>query len=325
MAIRIESMGTGDRGRNLTAAAPRRGTVLAALALIAAAGTAAPAARAAESLALKSRLRPVSIYDQKVSMQMTLTMQMSGVPDDQAEAAAALTKGMTQEMEIALAMELGELGDDGAMPLEVRIESMKSAMIMAGQRIEPPMAAQEGMTLMSGRITPQGKIVEMEVEGLDEAPSAMVDQLLKMMPEIPDTTLRPGESFEIPVNMNLPIQGAAGAVEGRAVYTLKEVTAGEARFDVQQNFSMGMEGLEAEEMTGMTLTVDGGGSGTAVFDLAEKVFTRMDIEMDLKAHMKGAGPAMAATAPDGAAQQTFSLEVSARGPVAMTLTRRTDS
>ncbi len=298
------------------------GRLLPALAVLAAA--AFPLLHAEELFRLESRLRPASDYHQSLTMQLNLSTEMSGLPADQSAAAGALTQGMTQGLEMALIMALGPLEDDGAMALDIRIEGMKSVMTVAGQRIEAPVEAEPGTILMSGRITPQGKMFEMRAREIGEVPSAMLDQLSRLMPQIPDTTLRVGESFEIPMSMPIPLEGMSGGMEGRAIYTLREVLGNEARFDVQQSFAMGMEGGGPPEVQGMSLKVEGGGAGSAVFHVTEAIFTRLQIDMNLTANVEGGSPSMASAGEAGAPAPApaFKVKVTASGPVTVTVSRR---
>ncbi len=309
-----------DLGRGRALTDPSR--LLPALAVLTAALAASPLLLGAEPFRLESRLKPESDYYQTISMQLNLSTEMSGLPADQAAAAGALTQGMTQEMEMALVMAIGPLENDGAMSLDIRLEGMKSVMTVAGQRIEAPVGAEPGTLLMSGRITPQGKMFEMHAQEMGEVPSAMLDQLSRLLPQIPDTTLRVGESFEIPMSMPIPLEGMSGGMEGRAIYTLVEMLENEARFDVQQTFAMGMEGGASLEKEGMRLSVNGGGDGSAVFDVAEGIFTRLQIDMKLTANVEGASPAMASAGEAEAPAAAFKVKVTASGPVAVTVSRR---
>lgn len=292
---------------------PRCAAALAAASLVLAASTAS-----AGAVQIQYKFRPGTVYDQAITMTMTIAMEMEGVPEDQAAMAGALGQGMTQEMAMNMAMELGEEGEDGAIPIEIRLEEMTAAMVVAGQRMENPMGSMAGMTLMKGRISPDGKISGVQAEGMEGVSPDMLDRLMQFIPEMPARDLQVGDTFEIPVKMSVPIPNAGMDLNGSAVYTLTSVTGNEASFDLAQKFSLGADAAAAAEVSGMGMKLTGEGAGTAVFDLEEGIFSRIQVDMKMNADISGTPEAD----PNGPPPATFRMNMTASGPIEMTLTRR---
>lgn len=310
--------------------------ILAVAVLAAAAPLASPALAQESFVKLEYRLHPETVYDQKFSMNMTIKMQMAGLPQQQAAMAGALMQGMTQEMQMALSMDLGALDGQGAMPVTMRVDDVQSAMTVAGQKMPGPPTVSPGTLLMSGRITPEGKMLETHIEKLQGVSPDVVDRLMQVMPRLPDKELHIGESFEVPISMTLPIAGREMEMKGQSVFTLKKIGAGEAAFDVQQSFSMDTGAADASggETSGMDLQVKGGGHGSAAFDLQEGIFSRMSIDMKLEASVAAMAPSAAAAGgasgdagqPGGGAQTgKVTINIDATGPMEMTFARRVAS
>lgn len=295
--------------------------VTAGLAAAVLAAMTAPAA-SAQSIRLEYKLRPETTYDQIIDMTMHISMEMAGLPEEQAAMAEALTQGMTQEMVMTMAMELGALDSDGAMPLEMRIVEMQAAMVVAGQRMASPAKVTPGTSLMSGRITPRGKMVEMSVEGVEGVSGDLVDRILQFIPELPSVELAVGQSFDVPMSVDVPIPTADIRMEGKAVYTLRSVDGSLATFDLTQDFSLGLEGGEGADVGGMNLRMKGGGSGSAVFDLDEGIFSEILFDMEMDADMKADPAAMKASDEGGQGAGPMTMKMKASGPVRVTVTRR---
>ncbi|HXI03761.1 MAG TPA: hypothetical protein VNI57_11360 [Candidatus Saccharimonadales bacterium] len=306
--------------------------ILAAAALAAVAPLASPVMAQESFVKLEYRLRPETVYDQKFTMNMTIKMEMAGLPQKQAAMAGALMQGMTQELQMALSMDLGALDGQGAMPVTMRVDDVQSAMTVAGQKMPGPPTVSPGTLLMSGRITPEGKMLETHLEKLQGVSPDVVDRLMEVMPKIPDKDLHIGDSFEVPISMTMPIAGSDMEMKGQSVFTLQKISGGQAAFDVQQDFSMaaGAAGATGGETSGMDLQVKGGGHGSAVFDIEEGIFSRMSIDMKLEASVATAAPSAAAAGdagqPGGDAQPgKFTINIDASGPMEMTFARRAAS
>jgi hypothetical protein len=278
-----------------------------------------PAWAGSDSIHLKYRIRPQTAYDQKLTMRMTLDMEVEGVPAETASMTQALGQGMEQEIVMEMVMDVGAEGDDGAMPVEFRMEGLRTSMTVAGQVVEVPTADMAGKTLVRGRMTRLGKMVEMETEGANQLPPGMVDRLLEFMPAMPDREMSVSDSFQVPMRMSIPLPSFFNDTATTEIYTLTGVSAGEANFEVRQTYSLGAAG---EVMESMSMKMAGSGLGTAIFDLEEGIFSRIKVDVNLEASIKGdAGAAGDGGAGEGAAA-ALRVKISAVGPIEMVLSRR---
>jgi hypothetical protein len=298
----------------------RISVVVISLAVVA---SALAAGAAAGEIRFEYRFRPETIYDQTIDMKLSISMEMAGgIPDEQSATANALTQGMSQEMVMKLAMALGPLGGDGTMPVEIRLDDMKAAMVVAGQRMETPSSVQPGSSLMSGRITPGGRLTDLRMEGEESIPSELMDRILQFIPPMPEADLAIGDHFDVPMKMAVPLPGADMEMEGKAVYTLKSISGSEAAFDLTQSFSVGLDGDEGAEIAGMSMKMQGGGTGTAIFDVEEGIFSRIEFDMEMSATVDGTPQAGSEGGEEAAPAGPLSIRMKAAGPIVMTIARR---
>lgn len=322
--------------------------------LIALAAITVPSA-APDSIRLRYALVPGASYEQIVSTSMQISTSIDGLPPESAAMVQAMMGDMKQEMTMKIVLDVGQRSPDGSLPIHSRVEDANITMTLAGQPLQIPGVSDKIKGLTSkGRMASDGRMVDVEVEGLQEiagAPAGLEKSLSQNMPGFPDRDLKIGDSFDVPVRMSLPALmmpgGESGDIDSKGVYTLRSLSDAEALFDVRQTVSTGggsngtgsSAGARSAGSGSGDLRLQGGGTGIAAFDRKEGYFRSVTIDMNLEVELSGdpggfpglgpaagegtppSGAATAGAAPPPAGEGAVRIKMIMKGPSRVTMSR----
>ena len=274
---------------------------------------------------LRYGFRPGASYTIVVGLNLAMRTDLEGLPPE-AAGLAELAKDVKQETVLKLLLEAGASSSDGSTPVSVRIDDVQSKISLAGQVVQAQGLEErlEGATLLVGTLSRDGRVLELAPRSEADIPDAsreMLSLMMQALPAFPDRDLHVGDSFDAPVRFETA--GLAPDVKletaGTAVFTLRAVEGGKARFEVRAGAAATADGKPSERMEMKAST-----EGTAEFDLIEGVFSLVRSELAIELFVESpmpAAPAAAAqepagaTAPPPAVPSTIKVHGRASGPL----------
>ncbi|MBI3451168.1 MAG: hypothetical protein HY049_19925 [Acidobacteria bacterium] len=300
--------------------------VLAGLACLLA-PAAAPAA-AADGVSLRYALRPGAVYEGTMRATLATHVTMEGLPEEAAAMMRALLGDASQRTELRTILRTGEPAADRGLPVELTLSGGVMEMTLAGQTIEIP-GAREALAASpswSGRLSPDGRAVELDpgsAKGAPGLPPDTADRVMQALPPRPERTLRPGDTFEVVSRGAVPGLPMAGRipVASKIVFTLKSAGEGEARFDTESTVTSDASG---EATPRMKVKLSGRGAGHATFDLREGHFTSLAADVKIDAEIEVPLPTEPDPAPGGSPGPPGVVRIHAtlQGPTGLTMSRK---
>jgi hypothetical protein len=294
---------------------------LAALALAVAIG-APGAAFAAEPDSVSLNLMPLPAsrqqLDMKTDVRMTMSMEAGpDAPEKARQTAAALKDSgrFTMRSEMRQSVTTTPKAADGSYAMRADLVTLKSEMRDATGKVQP-MPNMGKITFKAGLKNDEIQSIDVELDPnspmastwSQEVTRQMFDKAFDWMRKFNGTTLKVGESIELPMDVSLPPGVAAG--NGRMVgrYTLTELKRGIATFDVGVKMDMALtvpvppakaaSGEDAASAPTDTASapanaasapadragqaaMSGTGQGTMVLRMADRLMLRNDMTMTL--------------------------------------------
>jgi len=310
-------------------ATPRRppGAILAVLGFVAALASPGAPAAAAEGVTLRYALRPGSVYEGTMRAKLATHVTMEGLPEEAAAMTRALLGDASQSTELRTILRAGDPASDHGLPVRFTLAGGVMEMKLAGQTIEIP-GAREALAASpswSGRVSPDGRTLEIDPGSEEIAPGLppdTADRVMQAMPPLPERKLAPGDSFEARSRVAVPGLPIAGRlrVASRVLFTLRSVGEGEANFDTESTVSS--EGSESTPR--MKVKLSGQGAGHATFDLREGHFTSMSADVKIDAVIEVPLPTEPGVEPEGGAAPpgVVTIRATIQGPTEITMSRK---
>ncbi|MET0210672.1 MAG: hypothetical protein ABW220_16615 [Burkholderiaceae bacterium] len=222
---------------------------------LAAAAAALPlAAVAAEPSSITLNLAPLANSSQQQDMSMKMTMNMSITPPEGTsdEKRAELTQrlagsGMPMVMTTVMRQRLdtGAKDAEGRIPVSATMETLKSEMRNKSGQVQQRPIPVPKMSFTATLKDDRFEDIDLSgMEGMSSLTPAMRDKMFKQIFDwaykFNGTTLKLGESVELPLDMELPmpVPGAASAGKFNGRYTLTQIKQGVAFMDVDVDMTM---------------------------------------------------------------------------------------
>ena len=296
-----------------------------ALALLAAVS----AAPAADGVRLRYGFKPASAYAQDLGLNLAMSFDPASAPAPLLTLLQSITGDMKQEVTSKARLQTKTRSADGSLPFEYKILEAKGTLTQGGQtRGIPALDQAAGKPPSEGHVAPDGRqaMLDAPAAATEGIPKRVRERIADSLPVLPEKELRVGDSFETRTALTLPGPSGKGERQVQTVwiYTLKTLTKKEATFDVKQTLP------DAATMTvgeGQKMEMAGGGTGSAIFDLASGLFRSIVVNLDLTMTVDvplPAGLAMgstgsAADGSTGSAPAPTRIKVLVKGPMTMTL------
>lgn len=304
----------------MTIASPLRLTLLGALLGLNLAAQAAPSAPAAVSF--DTTPRAGQHQRQQIDLQAVMKMRVEAGPDATEEqrskiATAAANIDRMGAMKMAMRMEQTLKVDapdaEGWLPMQLSVGAKSGSVEIGGKPTQLPNLGKTEMSF-AARFNPKDFAFEMQKfeGGSPEVSEAMLNQgkaaigeSLQLFKALSQRPLKIGESFEVPLNMALPmpLPGGAGNMQGLVRYTLARVDKGVAHFDLDMSLNMNVDTplprpAAAASAASAAATSDappqmlhmqitGGGKGTSAMRMADRLPLSNQLAMNMKMTMNG--------------------------------------
>lgn len=212
-------------------------------------------ALAADAPAVTLNMLPLPNSAQRHEVNMTMRMDMTITPAETATEAqrAQIRQGlamagmpMTMNTQMLQRVNVGRKAADGSMPLVATLDTVKAEMSNANGMTMP--LPTQGQQLRFDATLRGDRFEDVRLSGSEQlkaVPPALQERMFRQtfdwMSKFNGKQLRPGESVEAPLDLDLPMAGpAAGNAKFLAKYTLVEVKRGVAVFDVDVGMDMAM-------------------------------------------------------------------------------------
>jgi hypothetical protein len=240
-------------------------------------------APAADGVRLRYGFKPSSTYEQILGLNLAMSFDPASVPAPLLSLLQSMTGEMKQDVTSKARLATKTRNADGSLPFEYKILEAKGTLTQGGQtRSIPALDQAAGKPPSRGHVAPDGRQAILDAPGTETEgiPKRVRERVADSLPILPDKELRVGDSFETRTALTLPGPSGKGErqVETVWVYTLKTLTRKEATFDVKQTLP------DSASMTvgqGQKMEMAGGGTGSAVFDLASGLFRSIEVHLDL--------------------------------------------
>jgi len=290
------------------------------------AGAALAAKPAADLPSLDVTPRPNQHQRQTIDMQATMNMQIlpraEASDEDKAKAQQAqAAMPMTMKMRMQQTLHTGSLRTDGWIPLSLDHRTQEMSMTTATGVAIPVPASQAGNLKIAARFNPKDFAFEFEnVQGqepLDERLKPMMNnlmnQVLGMAKAMRDQKLKVGDSFEMPMNVAMPMPGQGldgGQLKGQMRYTLTRIDKGVAYFDLGVKLDINAAitppaGASAPAAGPVNMTAEGSGQGQFALRLSDRLALTNDMTMQTL---------MTISAPNGdVVKMTMDMTMKGRG------------
>lgn len=213
------------------------------------------AATAAAPAAITLNMMPLPNSSQRHDVTMVMTMDMTVTPkaDATEEQRAQIRQGlaaagmpMTMTTEMRQRMDVGAKGKDGGVPIKATVDTVKAEMRnSAGMELPLP---NQGQQITFDATMRDDRFENIRMSGMEQLKALppefhekMFRQMFDWMAKFNGRELKPGESVEAPLDLELPMAGAgASNAKFLAKYTLLEVKRGVALFDIDVGMDMAM-------------------------------------------------------------------------------------
>jgi hypothetical protein len=301
------------------------------LATLAAAAALLSEARPADGVRLRYGFKPSAAYEQTLGLDLAMTFDPASVPGPLLTLLQSMTGEVKQEVTSKARLQTKTRNADGSLPFEYKILEAKGELTQGGRtRSIPALEQAASRPPAEGRVAPDGRqaILDAPGTGTEGIPKRVRERVADSLPVLPEKELRIGDSFETRTSLTLPGPSGKGESQVQAVwvYTLKTLTRKEATFDVKQSLP---ETASMPAGQGQKLEMAGGGTGSAVFDLASGLFRSIQVNLDLTMAMDvplpagltmgDAGSTPSKDGSSGSAPAPTRIKVFVKGPMTMTL------
>lgn len=242
------------------------------------------------------------LHDARIKVVMDMQLKPgAGASDEETRQLSArmgtLKMPITLTMQMQQRLQTGPADAQGRIPLTARIEhSVQEARTGDGELMQNRSGTDMPQMQFSADIV-DGRYenVRLSGESSGQLPPDLVEGLFRKtfdtLAALNGTSLRVGDSVELPVVTNLPIAGLpGGSKEGRwtARYTLSKVQAGVAFFDVDAKMDYRADVPAASAPDGAAprqMAMSGSGSGHLQVRLADRLPMHHDFDMQLYMQM----------------------------------------
>ncbi len=253
---------------------------------------------AQQSLKLAVKYLPMQNYATLYKMDMDMNMNIGDETVAQALKAAGQPSSMLMKMNMAMAVDLSTQAANAKKEVPFTATYTDFAMngSMNGQALPLPETSIKGFGFL-GRYSNETK--KMVVDGVKGdttdavAKASAKEQLSQIFNQFnfPDATLKIGDTFEHSVPMSLPVGAGSTEVMTKMKYTLKEIKATEAVFDLDQVLDMTMDLPQGAGK----MTMNGSGKGSMVYGIAAMFPVRFTIDMNFAFKMNSGGTPISGT------------------------------
>lgn len=282
-----------------------------------------------------ANVRQAQLFTMKMVTDMKVTPR-PGATDEEVQAIqaklGAVKMPLTMTMQMRQELETGKADAKGRIPLTARIEQSKMEMRMGDGSLLPAPSnrsltdMQFSAELVGGRY----ENIRLSGEGTTALPAPMLESVFRKtfdaLAKLNGTKLRPGETVDLPLDMNLPMPGMVAASNAGLVtarYTLTKVEAGVAYFDITASIDFKLDlpappqpasapaGAEATPAAAPRMTLTGGGTGHLQIRLADRLQVHNDMDMQMNVQMP---------LPEGHTMQTLlQMQMNSQGKALATL------
>ena len=242
--------------------------------------------RAQDSIIFKVKYLPETEYTTEVVATSDMLMDLKGDSATLAEIARSgmqLPMHMKGENTSTSVTRTGKLLDSGLIPYENWYTNVR--MKVEGMGIVKDQESPISKMRVYGKYDPAG---DSEVDSITGMPSNTItkEQLMPILKKLqqslvfPDRPLGTGDSFRMEIPIEMPIAGMNPVtLKVIAVYTLKEIHDGLAKFDVVMTMEMKTENEKFK------MDASGKGTGTSDFDInkgyLKNYYTDLDITLTM--------------------------------------------
>ncbi len=253
---------------------------------------------AQQTLKFSVKYLPMQNYATSFKMDMDMNMNITDESIINAMKAAGQPSSMLMKIGMATVFDLATKAQNANkdIPFAIAYNDVTMTGSMNGQTLPLPDAGLKGLSFL-GHYSDKTKKVGIDgIEGgsLDEAKKAAAEaQLAQIFNQysFPDTTLKIGDKFVQDVPMTVPTAAGNADVMTKITYTLKEIKANQAIFDLSQVVDMSVNIPQANG----DMVMKGTGTGNMVYDVASKFPVKTDITIDFTFKMNAGGAPLSGT------------------------------
>lgn len=244
------------------------------------------AAESPQKLDFYYEFRPDATYKMTAEIENEITMEFKGEELDEEALMLQQMQNLKQTMGIDMEQKFGEPDKEGHLSFEANIVDYRTKMFSGGMEISmPPETVKMIKDMMmqmkwNGKMTRKGKIVDLNVSGIEKIPGFSKEDIKKIYsiyPEFPEKKLKVGDDFTYsiiePFEFGQGEQAIKAEIDITYHYHLKEIKEGTAYFDVKTDFQMAGVSGKSESME-----IKGSGKGYSVYDIERHFF--MNISQD---------------------------------------------
>ncbi len=246
------------------------------------------AAEAPKKINFYYEFRPDATYKMTTEMENDITMELEGEQSDKEALALQQMQNMKQIVGIDTEQKFGAADESGYLPFDAKIVDYRTKVFMGGMEMSiPPESVKMIKDMMmqmkwNGKMTRRGKIVDLNVSGIEDVPGFSKEDMKKIFsyfPEFPEKELSIGEDFSYSITQPFEMGQGEEAIKAEINvtyhYRLKEIKEGAAYFDVKTDFQMAAVSGKSENME-----LKGSGKGYGVFDVERHFFMSANQDAD---------------------------------------------
>lgn len=241
---------------------------------------------------------PMHNYATSFKMDMDMNMNIGDSTVAKALKDAGQPASMLMKINMVTDLNLSTQAQDAKknVPLTMTYNDVTISASMNGQTIPVPQTDLKGLAYLGHYSNETKKLAIDGMQGgsLDATKKATAEaQLAQIFNQysFPDTTLKIGDTFEQTMPMTVPTAAGNTEVITKIKYTLKEIKANEAIFDMTQTADATVNIPQA----GGDMVMKGTGIGNMVYDIAGKFPVRSTINMDFAFKMSVQGAPISGT------------------------------
>ena len=249
---------------------------------------------AQQTLKFTVKYLPMQSYATTYKMDMDMNMNIGDEAVAQALKAAGQPSGMKMKMNMTTAIDLVTQVTNAKkeVPFTATYTDFAMGGSMNGQSLPLGETNIKGFGFLGHYTNDTRKFVIDRINGdttnmaAKAAAQAQFSQVFNQY-SFPDATLKIGDTFEQSVPVSVPVGAGSTEVMTKIKYTLKEIKANEAIFDLDQVLDMTMDLPQGAGKMDMK----GSGKGTMVYDIAAMFPVRSVIDMNFTFKMNsGSAP-----------------------------------